>query len=87
MTKRSLLVIDDDKFVLEAMAEYLRELGYRTETATNCLEAIERIKEFPFEVVVCDVNLPDADGFHVLQWVVDNIPETAVILLTGYGTI
>ena len=87
MTKRSLLVVDDDKLVLEAMAEYLRELGYRTETAANCLEAIERIKEFPFEVVVCDVNLPDADGFHVLQWVVDNVPETAVILLTGYGTI
>jgi DNA-binding NtrC family response regulator len=87
MTKRSLLVVDDDKFVLEAMAEYLRELGYRTETATNCLEAIERIKEFSFEVVVCDVNLPDADGFHVLQWAVDNVPETAVILLTGYGTI
>jgi len=87
MTQRSLLVVDDDKLVLEAMAEYLRELGYRTETAATCLEAIERMKEFPFEVVICDVNLPDADGFHVLQWATENVPETTVILLTGYGTI
>lgn len=87
MTQRSLLVVDDDKLVLEAMADYLRGLGYRTETAVSCLEAIERLKESPFEVVICDVNLPDADGFHVLQWTMENVPETSVILLTGYGTI
>ncbi|GAB4151080.1 MAG: sigma-54 dependent transcriptional regulator [Planctomycetaceae bacterium] len=83
----SLLVIDDDKHVLEAMADYLRQLGYRTETASTCLEAIERMREFPFEVAICDVCLPDADGFHLLDWAIENVPETAVILLTGYGTI
>ena len=83
----SLLVVDDDKHVLEAMADYLRGQGYRTETASTCLEAIERMREFPFEVAICDVCLPDADGFHLLDWAVENAPETAVILLTGYGTI
>jgi len=83
----SLLVIDDDEYVLEAIAEYLRSEGYRTETASNCLDAIERMREYPFEVAVCDVCLPDADGFHLLEWAVDNTPDTSVILLTGYGTI
>ncbi len=87
MNQNSLLVVDDDKHVLEAIADYLRCKGYRTETALTCLDAIERMKEFPFEVVVCDVNLPDADGFHLLEWGTDNCPDTSVILLTGYGTI
>jgi len=86
-TKGSLLIVDDDKHILEAMAEYLRELGHRTETASTCLEAIDRMKEFPFEVVVCDVNLPDRDGFHLLEWARENAPDTAIIMLTGYGTI
>ena len=83
----SLLVVDDDRFVLEAIADYLRDLGYRTETATTCGEAVERMREFPFEVVVCDVSLPDQDGFQLLDWASRETPETAVILLTGYGTI
>ncbi len=85
--KGSLLVVDDDKHICEAMADYLRSLGHRTETALNCREALSRIKEFKFEVVICDVNLPDNDGFHLLETVVANHPDTEVILLTGYGTI
>src|SRR6218665_1988570 len=83
----SLLVVDDDRHICEAMADYLRGLGHRTETAMSCRDAIDRIKEYNFDAVICDVNLPDADGFQVLEWVVANKPETAVILLTGYGTI
>ncbi|MFN9040958.1 MAG: response regulator, partial [Planctomyces sp.] len=58
----SLLVVDDDRHIQSAMAEYLRGLGHRTETASSCLEALERMEEFPFEVVICDVNLQDKDG-------------------------
>ncbi|MFN9823537.1 MAG: sigma-54-dependent transcriptional regulator [Planctomyces sp.] len=83
----SLLVVDDDRHIQSAMAEYLRGLGHRTETASSCLEALERMEEFPFEVVICDVNLQDKDGFHLLQWAREHAPETAIILLTGFGTI
>ena len=83
----SLLVVDDDKHICAAMADYLRSLGHRAETATTCSQALARVREFNFEVVVCDVNLGDQDGFQVLEWIVQNKPETAVILITGYGTI
>lgn len=86
-TSGSLLVVDDDRHIQNAMADYLRSLGHRTETASTCGEAIERMEEFPFEVVVCDVNLPDKDGFELLQWARDNTPDTSIILLTGFGTI
>ncbi|MCP4174444.1 MAG: sigma-54-dependent Fis family transcriptional regulator [Fuerstiella sp.] len=86
-TSGSLLVVDDDRHIQNAMADYLRGLGHRTETASSAEEAIERMQEFPFEVVVCDVNLPDKDGFELLQWTRENTPDSAVILLTGFGTI
>ncbi|HWL08298.1 MAG TPA: sigma-54 dependent transcriptional regulator [Planctomicrobium sp.] len=83
----SLLVVDDDRHICEAMADYLRSLGHRTETAMTCRDAMARMKECTFHAVVCDVNLPDQDGFHLLEWGVANCPTTAIILLTGYGTI
>ena len=86
-TQGSLLVVDDDRHILEAMADYLRSLGHRTETAQTCQQAIDRMAEYPFQVVICDVNLPDMDGFNLLEWAVKNAQDTAVIMLTGYGTI
>jgi len=87
MNPGSLLLVDDDKFILDAMAEFLRGIGYRTETAQTCQEACDRIAEFPFDVVLCDINLPDRDGFGLLEFTKERSPDTAVILVTGYGTI
>lgn len=87
MNSGSLLVVDDDRPLLDSMADYLRSLGHRTETASTCREAMIRMKEFPFDVVICDVNLPDQDGFSLLEWSRQQVPETQVILLTGFGTI
>ncbi|MCA9041392.1 MAG: sigma-54-dependent Fis family transcriptional regulator [Planctomycetaceae bacterium] len=83
----SLLIVDDDKHICDAMADYLRSLGYRTDTAFTCQEGIDRLEESRFDAVICDVNLPDQDGFQLLEFGVENKPETAIILLTGYGTI
>lgn len=83
----SLLVVDDDRNICEAIADYLRSLGHRTETALTCADAIQRIGEYPFDVVICDVNLPDADGFHVLKHCRDHHHDVSVIMLTGFGTI
>src|SRR5579872_4525271 len=87
MNPGSLLLVDDDKSLLDAMADFLREQGYRTETAQTCKQACSRIGEFPFDVVVCDINLPDADGFQLLEFTRGKSPETAVVLMTGFGTI
>lgn len=87
MNPGSLLLVDDDKYILEAMADYLRGSGYRTETAQTCKEARDRIAEFPFDVVLCDINLADGDGFDVLAFTKERTPETAVVLITGLGSI
>jgi len=87
MYQGSLLVVDDDQPLLESMADYLRSLGHRTETASSCRDAMTRMKEYPFDIVICDVNLPDQDGFALLEWSRQSVPDSQVILLTGFGTI
>ena len=83
----SLLLVDDDKAICEAIADYLRSLGHRCETAGTCEDAAQRVGEYPFDVVICDVNLPDRDGFHLLKTVREGKSDASVIMLTGYGTI
>ncbi len=87
MRPGNLLLVDDDKFILESMADYLRGLGHRTETARCCQEALDRMAEYPFDIVLCDVNLPDADGFQLLETARQRHPDTEVVLVTGFGTI
>ncbi len=83
----SLLVVDPDRQLLDALADYLRGLGHRIETADNCRDAISRMAEFPFQLVLSESNLPDQDGFYLLKWIRENAPETSVILTTEFGTI
>ena len=57
------LLVDDNKDVLETSAEMLEELGYRVITATNGFEALDRLDEHPdLEVVVTDVRMPGHVG-------------------------
>lgn len=87
MASGSLLIVDDDLPVLESLADTLRSYGFRTETAQCCTDAIGRMKELPFDAIICDVNLPDQDGFRLLEWTRKESPDTHVIMLTGFGSI
>lgn len=70
-----------------AIADYLRECGHRVETANDYQDAVSRVGEVSFDVIITDVAIGTPDGFDLLEWAVKNIPETAVIILTAYGTI
>ncbi|MEM9704295.1 MAG: sigma 54-interacting transcriptional regulator, partial [Planctomycetota bacterium] len=83
----SVLVVEDDDGVREGMAELLRERGHKADVASDLHEAKARLRDAPFDAVVCDVCLPDGDGFGFLEYAREKYPETAVLLLTGYGTI
>ena len=83
----SLLVVEDDGDIREFLAEDLRARGFRTETSVSCGDAIGRLREQSFDVVLCDVQLPDGDGLSVLRWCRQRPDPPVVILLTGYGSI
>src|SRR5687768_17553499 len=87
MKKASLLLVDDDRQVLDSMADWLREQGYDVETRSSCREAIVAVDRKAFDLVLADIRLADGDGFDVLDHCRHARPEMAVILITGYGTV
>jgi DNA-binding NtrC family response regulator len=86
MTKSHLLLVDDDRHVLDSMAEWLRGQGYQLETASGYTDALERLRQNSFDLVLADVRLRDGDGFDLLEQCRRNWPAAQVILMTGYGS-
>jgi DNA-binding NtrC family response regulator len=82
-----ILVVDDDEFVLGSLSEFLRLEGYAVATARNYAEAMVQLAASEFQVVVADVAMPEVDGLELLKTVRNRYPETAVIMVTGYGSI
>ena len=88
MNRARVLLVDDDRIVLESMADFLRREDLDTLTAASFQEAEECLATHDgIDLVIADVNLPDRDGFDLLHHVRGQLAETPVILITGYGTI
>ncbi len=69
------------------MAEWLREQGYELDTATSVPEAVAAVDRKHYDVVLADIRLREGDGFEILDYCRKNHGETAVIMITGYGTV
>jgi DNA-binding NtrC family response regulator len=87
MKSASLLLVDDDRRVLESMADWLRSLGYRVDVAVSQPTAEAALEKKTYDVVLADIRLGEGDGFELLAHCRQHTPQTAVILLTGYGTV
>ncbi|MBN2581209.1 MAG: sigma-54-dependent Fis family transcriptional regulator [Pirellulales bacterium] len=83
----TLLLVDDDRQVLASMADWLREQGYAVDTAVSLSEGKDAVNRKNYDVVLADIRLGADDGFELLAHCRKNHPDTAVIMLTGYGTV
>ena len=81
-----ILLVEDDASVRDAVASSLRDEGYAVRTANDGQEAINVFAPGT-DLVIADLMMPNVDGRSLLRWVTQNHPETAVILMTGFGTI
>jgi DNA-binding NtrC family response regulator len=86
MTRPQLLLVDDDRHVLESMADWLRSQGYELEASAGYADALEQLRKKTFDLVLADVRLRDGDGFDLLEQCRRNWPAAQVVLMTGYGT-
>jgi two-component system response regulator FlrC len=82
-----LLVVDDEPQMLIAINETLRRKGYNVTTAGSGMEALCRIKERYYQLVLTDLRMPEVSGLDLLKKVKTFSPQTPVVLLTAYGTI
>ena len=83
----SILVVDDEPLVQDALEVSLSSQGYRVATATSGEEALTRIEVQEFDVIVSDLVLPGLDGLAVLERSRTLNPRAGVILMTAYATL
>jgi DNA-binding NtrC family response regulator len=81
-----LLVVEDDAAVRTTVVTFLELEGYEVDTATSTTEAIERLREKTYSLVVSDIYLDDRTGLDVLEEARRRNPDCAVILMTARGT-
>ena len=84
-TPLSVLVLDDEPIVGKRLKPALAKMGYEVEVFDSPKEALERITEREFDIVVTDVYMEDVDGLQVLEHVQKRSPRTKVIIITGYA--
>ena len=87
MKKTDILIVDDDKIIRDSLCEYLGLEGYTTTSAESFADALDCMSRQNFSLVITDVNMPDGDGIELLGVIAREYPQTAIILITGYGTI
>ena len=82
-----ILVVDDEPAQRELVAGFLRKQGFDVVEAAGGGEAVTRFKREPFDLILTDQRMPDLSGLDVLEAVRSASPETAVVIMTAYGTI
>ncbi|MFH0876976.1 MAG: sigma-54 dependent transcriptional regulator [Candidatus Omnitrophota bacterium] len=82
-----ILVVDDDSLVRRSMCEVLSFEGYSCIHAADGQQALTRLKESAFDILISDMKMPSMDGLTLLKRVRRDFPETAVIMVTGFGSI
>jgi len=87
MKKTNILIVDDDEDIQDILSDRLKKYEYQVFTASDGIEAIEKIEEGNPELVLLDIMLPGKDGIEVLNEIKNKYPEILVIMITAYGTI
>jgi len=82
-----ILIVDDDPGFRKLLETILTGEGYRVTTAATVAEAIGSCERKQYHLIVSDLRLPDGEGLEVLRWSKEHMPETPVIMITGFGTV
>jgi DNA-binding NtrC family response regulator len=83
----SILVVDDEADIRENLEILLTDANYQVTLAENGIEGLRKFEAEPFDMVLLDVMMPDKNGLEVLKEIHQVSPETAVIMITAFGTI
>jgi two-component system response regulator AtoC len=84
---KAILVVDDERTLRFTLKEGLSEEGYRVETAADGSEALERLKQDDFHLVLLDQKLPDTSGLDLLREIRTRHAGIQVVMMTAYGQI
>ena len=82
-----ILIIDDEQVIIDAVIKICSLDNHSVDTAINVKTAIEKISKNYYPIIICDIMMPDGDGFQILDELRGKNIESAVIITTGYSTV
>lgn len=85
--EKDILAIDDEQVVANAFVKILSNENFSVDTSTNSSEALAKINSNKYNLIICDIMMPDADGFEILNQVQKSAASTPIIMSSGYSTI
>src|SRR5678816_1557441 len=83
----SILVVDDERGIRSLCSDVLGRSGYEVEAVDSAAGALAATSRRRFDLVLCDINLPDQDGVSLLPRLLVGDPPPAVLLITAYPSI
>lgn len=81
----SVLVVDDEKMIAEAVGRILTRAGHKVTVATSGIEALGELKKQKFDVAIMDLLMSELNGEELLDWIVANVTGTKILMMTAYG--
>ena len=81
------MILDDEPIVGKRLKPALTKHGFEVEAFDDSKEALNRLKEKDFDIVVTDVRMEKVDGIQILEFIMDHSKHTKVIIITGYAMV
>ena len=85
--KLQVMILDDEPIVGKRLKPTLTKAGFEVEFFESPKDALSRLAEKEFDIVVTDLRMEEVDGIHVLEHIMERGKNTRVILITGYATV
>ncbi|MCA9631250.1 MAG: EAL domain-containing protein [Myxococcales bacterium] len=85
--KTRVLVVDDERFIREVLADFLGMEGYQVRTAEDGAAASRELDRSKYDVVITDLKMPNMGGLDLLREIERKSPEAVTIVMTGFGTV
>ena len=79
------LIVDDEKFIRDILADFLGMEGYVVRTAEDGQAALSELNHAHYDLVISDLGLPDGSGLDVARAVRKHVPRARAIAMSGYG--
>jgi DNA-binding NtrC family response regulator len=83
---KKILVVDDDRVVLTSCKRILDSEGYEVSLTSSVKEALEKLEEKKFDILLADVIMPEYDGMYLIGNVRENLPHLPILVMSGYPT-